>query len=452
EVANRSEPLPQSGRSSRDIIDLANYLVRWTKEDQLTERLRDTFFDQEIEPTEAGDPQANPENGFIYIDWDADTNITPEREINRVGQSLQSWLPDHPDWTVAVLVPENSRGFKMAEYLKEHSIPYEELLRSTSATRDAAGQLRRVIDLLANPTDTRALAYLYRDVWWRKEGGDPEDEAARNFRDIVSQQLFRQNHPEDFLWPGAVNDALDQISAALDDDPLVREALLRFRAQVTYWLAAIWLPIDQLLLTVAQDLFTDQADLALAHKIAVVLRGIADSNPDYRLKEMSGELQRIASNQRRFLGFDDAASGYEPRPGVVTIATIHAAKGLEWDRVYLLANNNYSFPAAQAGDSYISEKSFVRGEMNVQAEARRQTELLMADEGHLYVEGVATQQARIDYASERLRLLYVGITRAKRDLIMTWNMGRFWDQGNPNTASAALMALHSYWKDHIHTP
>jgi len=36
----------------------------------------------------------------------------------------------------------------------------------------------------------------------------------------------------------------------------------------------------------------------------------------------------------------------------------------------------------------------------------------------------ATQQARLDYVRERLRLLYVGITRARKELIITWNTGR----------------------------
>ena len=40
----------------------------------------------------------------------------------------------------------------------------------------------------------------------------------------------------------------------------------------------------------------------------------------------------------------------------------------------------------------------------------------------------ATQQARLDYVRERLRLLYVGITRAKKELIITWNTGRQGDQ------------------------
>jgi DNA helicase-2/ATP-dependent DNA helicase PcrA len=34
----------------------------------------------------------------------------------------------------------------------------------------------------------------------------------------------------------------------------------------------------------------------------------------------------------------------------------------------------------------------------------------------------------LDYVRERLRLLYVGITRAKRELFLTWNTGRQGDQ------------------------
>ena len=34
------------------------------------------------------------------------------------------------------------------------------------------------------------------------------------------------------------------------------------------------------------------------------------------------------------------------------------------------------------------------------------------------------QAARDGYVAERLRLLYVGITRARRELFVTWNTGR----------------------------
>ena len=71
--------------------------------------------------------------------------------------------------------------------------------------------------------------------------------------------------------------------------------------------------------------------------------------------------------------------------------------------------------------------------------------LAAADEGGgLPPLGDATARARIDYAAERLRLLYVGITRAKRDLIVTWNTGR-----SPSGAlqpAAPLIALQAWWE------
>ena len=54
----------------------------------------------------------------------------------------------------------------------------------------------------------------------------------------------------------------------------------------------------------------------------------------------------------------------------------------------------------------------------------------------------ATLRSRMDYVKERLRLLYVGITRVKRDLIVTWNSGR---QGDA-TPSLAMSELMGWWE------
>jgi DNA helicase-2/ATP-dependent DNA helicase PcrA len=236
----------------------------------------------------------------------------------------------------------------------------------------------------------------------------------------------------------------------------LRADLAAFRAKVGEWLYAASLPIDQLILTVSRDLFDQPADLALAHKIAVVLKSIARNNPTYRLPELGGELRLIAENQRRFLGFDDAQAGYEPRQGVVTVATMHAAKGLEWDRVYLMAVSNYGFPSGQPQDTYRDERYFLRpplaqppgqlDHLNLEAETLEQLELLIAGRTGDYEEGKASLDARLEYAAERLRLLYVGITRAKRDLIITWNMGRYWQRGQVNQPSTPMIALYNVWK------
>ena len=57
-----------------------------------------------------------------------------------------------------------------------------------------------------------------------------------------------------------------------------------------------------------------------------------------------------------------------------------------------------------------------------------------------YIEGKATQEARLDYARERLRLLFVGITRARRELIVTCNVG----PRGKNEPAVSFTALRSY--------
>jgi len=52
-------------------------------------------------------------------------------------------------------------------------------------------------------------------------------------------------------------------------------------------------------------------------------------HPEWRLPELSEELASIARNERRFLGFEDDDSGFDPDryKGKVVLATIHKAKG-----------------------------------------------------------------------------------------------------------------------------
>ena len=197
------------------------------------------------------------------------------------------------------------------------------------------------------------------------------------------------------------------------------------------------------MLTLAQDLFREPADLAMAHKLAVVLRRASENHPAWRLPELTQELAVVARNERRFLGLSGDDTGFDPEQhkGKVVVATIHKAKGLEWDRVYLMSANNYSFPSALPHDSFISERWFVRDRLNLEAETLAQLEALCSEDG-LYEEGTATQGARLEYAAERLRLLYVGITRAKRELIITWNTGRRGDQ----QPAVPFIALQTFWE------
>ncbi len=147
--------------------------------------------------------------------------------------------------------------------------------------------------------------------------------------------------------------------------------LADFQIRVERWMEATLLPVDQLILTISQDVFTEPSDLALAQKMAAILERASRTNLDWGLGEFAIELEGITKNQSKISGFSDEDLGFDPDvyKGKVLVTTIHKAKGLEWDRVYLLSANNYDFPSLQPYDQYVSEKWFVRDQINLPAEA-----------------------------------------------------------------------------------
>jgi len=468
---NPNADMPESGRSQPAVIALADHLIDWVMTAHPDENVRTALSLPHIEPVPAGyepvNPPDNPE-GIKFIS----KKYTPEDELEAVVKSVKSHLdlfadsPHEEKPTIAILVPRNQRGVEVVNELRKRGIEAIELISSTANTRAAAGSLNYLLSYLADPQSSRKLSKAYevfrRD--WRtgmslRDGAlpskqSPADEDNANNGEVASSQsallattsnlLRRLVYVEKFIAPNQADEWLSTISES--EAKHVIEELKEFRVNVQRWLNAVTLPIDQLVLTLAQDVFSATADLALAHKLALVLRQAANDHADWRLPELTSELAVIAKNERRFIGFSSDDSGFDPERhrGKVVVTTMHKAKGMEWDRVYMMSVNNYDFPSNMPNDRFISEKWFVRQGLNLEAEALAQlTALESNSEYDWYEEGTATFTARIGYVKERLRLLYVGITRAKKDLIVTWNSGR---QGDA-TPSLALSELMGWWEE-----
>jgi DNA helicase-2/ATP-dependent DNA helicase PcrA len=481
-------PMPESGRSSASIIGLANFLIDWTMAEHPRPEVQDALSLPHIEPTPPGDPQPNPPDQPDQLHFRTE-KYKPQQEIQAIVRSVKSWLRKNGTKTVAILDARNKRGVDIANALRRANVPYVELLNSTAATRSTAGVLSNVLKYLARPADSRQLATVFR-VWKRH---DWDLEALQPIFEWTEQALRNCARLEDYLWPRLGQDWLEQqmevlaehewtrvewaqlgaadeattagdAAAATDEEEaepertveqvvtvgqVIHNQLLEFRELVRRWQEAAILPIDQLILLLAQDLFDSPAELALAHKFAVVLRRVAADEPSYRLPDFVEELAEVARNQRRFLGFDEDSLGFEPPAGKVTVSTMHRAKGLEWDRVYLMGLNNYSFPSGQPQDTYFSEKWFVRDSLNLEAEILAQLEA-MQDQAN-YIEGSGTEQARLDLVKERLRLFFVGLTRAKQELVVTWNRGQQYANKPDNQPAIPFVVLQTMLEEERHS-
>ena len=428
--------LPESGRSAPRIIAAANRLIDWTAGCHPVAQARDALGLPHIRPAPPGDPQPNPADRQATVAF-VDKPFPPEREAAAVAASLVRFLRGNPEATAAVLTPSNHRADDLAQAIRERGLPVERLLGGAGSTQAVAEVIADVLRALADPDSAYALAGCY--LAWRRADRDRQEADAAQ---ACALRLRRCAAPEDYLWPRLGRDWLDgqEIEAA------ERERLARFAALVRRWQGAAALPIDQMVLTISQDLFDEPDELAIAFRLAVGLRQSARQHPRWGIRELIDELQAIARNRRRFASFAPDRAGFDPAEhrGQVVVATVHKAKGLEWDRVYLTSVNAYDYPGDPESDRFIAEKWYLQDRLNAAVEACEEARCLLA--AAPYRQREATHRARVDYIRERLRLLFVGITRARRDLIVTWNTGR---QGDVR-AAAAFSALAEWWQQKKH--
>ncbi|MEW5940613.1 MAG: ATP-dependent helicase, partial [Chloroflexota bacterium] len=370
---NPHEDMPESGRSQPSIIAVANHLIDWVMNEHPIPEARTALSLPHIVPVPEDDPQQNPPDNPEAVKF-VPTKFTPEQELEAVVKSVKSYVdsfaetPVDQQPTIAILVPRNQRGVEVIDALRKRGIDPLELVSSTSETRAAAGSLNYLLSYLADPQSARKLSKAY-EVWRRDWRQDAEKMALVK---AVVEALRKVGEVENFVAPdlspgpspaGGGGNARDWLAAWEESEAEeVVEEMSAFRVNVQRWLEAVTLPIDQLVLTLAQDVFSEASDLALAHKLALVLRKAADDHAEWRLPELTSELAVIAKNERRFIGFSSDDSGFDPERhrGRVVVTTMHKAKGLEWDRVYMMSVNNYDFPSNMGNDRFISEKWFVR--------------------------------------------------------------------------------------------
>ncbi len=348
--------LANSGRSNLSIINLANYLIDWTNNQHPVEELRGSLNQPYILPAPANDPQPNPpdHHDSIYINKQP---LKPDQEINVVVKSVKKWILENPGKTTAILCPIGFYAEQVVEALQLAGVDLVELLQSTDHTRKVTRLIEKCLMALSDPSNSAKFANSF-DLYLQFKG--LEDSETADLSNLIFQ-LRKMRLLEDLLYPHEKPEIevsrLLEMSVGTEKRPLASFVALQRR-----WQFAAALPVDQLLLLMGSDLFDSPQDIALVHKLSLILEFASRNHPEYQLLQFIEEISAISRNERKFIGFSDDDNGFNPEShkGKVLVTTFHKSKGLEWDRVYLMSVNNYDFPSLQEEDVYKGEKWFIK--------------------------------------------------------------------------------------------
>lgn len=396
----RLATMDQAGRSTQIIIDAANFALEWVNHQGLakTKNGQTPFLNQKIQPVNQTNGNPQPVGRGLELYTPRDINQT----VELLSQRVIELFTEKSDCCAAVLVRENRQGRWLAEALepicKEHKIqlydvgererrshvPQEILSLLQFCDRPhSPGKLKAALDVLVQrqliPTqDINTLASL----------------------------------PEEFLYPSPL--AAPQTDIVQKAAHLCR-SLLRARLE---------LPLYQIISFLALTLNYDQAELATADKLAERVNQQLFGNTS--MGAMLSALSEIVSSERFEPVDTENVEEQYTQKGQLTIITMHKAKGLDWDYVFLPFLHENLIP----GKFWVPPQSQFLGDFTLSEVARAQIRAAL----HEKAEGIpdvsqAWEQAKHLKTAEEYRLLYVAMTRAKQLLWMsaaqqapfTWN-------------------------------
>ncbi len=403
----RLAEMTQAGRSTPLIIEAANTMLTWVNQQY---HFRKTpFRPQRIEPVDVDDPQpdANPApegNGLeLYVP------NTPTHSIQLMATRIARLLADHPGHNAAILVRENKQGTYIANQLR-HPKDY-----GLDVDLEALGI--DVYDVGQRDRHSHVPAELLPMLQFLNRPHSPDYlKAALNVlmqrKRIPTQDLnLLTAYPEQFLYPGPLDPPQ---SKGVAEARRYCASLLKARTE---------LPHYQLIPFLALTLRYDPAELATADKLAerIAYRTATEQTLTSILEVLS---EIVRSEQFEPVDPDDQDTRYT-RSGQITIITMHKAKGLDWDYVFIPFLQEQSIP----GSTWIPPQRHFLGMVNVAEIGRSHIRACVHGQAELPNQAIAWEQAQQLKTAEEFRLLYVAMTRAKRLLWMaaekhapfTWN-------------------------------
>ena len=398
QIQDRLAEMDQAGRSTQIIIDAANFALEWVNNQDFakTQHRQAPFRNQKIHPVkqENGNPQ--PVGQGLELHTPRDIHHTVELLSQRVIELFR----ENPQACAAILVRENRQGRWLAAALEPICEEHKIKLYDVGEKERRSHVPQEILSLLQFCDRPHSPDYLKATLEVLVE------------RQLIPTQDINTlaSLPEEFLYPGPL--ATPQTETVQKAAHLCR-SLLR---------AYLELPFYQIISFFALTLKYDQAELATADKLAerVNLQIFGNSS----MGAMISTLSEIVNSERFESVEPENVEAQYTKAGQLTIITMHKAKGLDWDYVFLPFLHENLIP----GRFWIPPQGQFLGDFTLSEVARAQIRAGLHKKPIPDI-NPAWEESKYLKIAEEYRLLYVAMTRAKRLLWMsaaqkapfTWN-------------------------------
>ena len=385
---NRLAEMDQAGRSTQIIIDAANFALTWVNNQDFAKIKHRTapFRTQTIQPVnqENGNPEPVGQGLELHIPRDI------YHTVELISQRVIELFAENPQSCAAILVRENRQGKWLATalepILKEHKIPVYDVGEKEHRSHIP----QEILSLLQFCERPHSPDYLKATL---------DVLVARQL--IPTQDINTlASVPEEFLYPSPLTTPQTEI---------VQKAAHFCRSLLRAYLE---LPFYQIISFFALTLKYDQAALATADKLAERVNQQIFGNSS--MGAIISTLSEIVSSEKFESVEPENVEEQYTKQGQLTIITMHKAKGLDWDYVFLPFLHENLIP----GRFCVPPQGQFLGNFTLPEVARAQIRAGLHKKTIPDI-NQAWEESKYLKTAEEYRLLYVAMTRAKKLLWMS---------------------------------
>ncbi len=359
-------------RSHQEVLDTAYKFISKNNPNRLEVSLADEGLDKKLKAFLG-------EGAQVQMHWDASI----QQEAEWVADDIAARHSEKLSWSdVAILIRSNDDAIPFVQALEIRGVPYKFFALRGLYTKPVVVDVISLLTILARPHDNT--------VFWRllhlpslpisqnsilKLVKHAEKKGISLYEATREARIFLKDSPEELGRMENLFNILEKLAeTARRDTPL---SVLHTALEETGYLAHI-LKLSE----------KDKVEnINYLNELVSRIRRYEFSTNSPNVKEFVDELRLEIDSGEQGALHQDAEGG----PDMVRVMTVHASKGLEFDTVYMVSLVDQRFPT------------------------RRRSEAIPLPDG-LVQERLQEGDAHIE---EERRLFYVGMTRAKRRLVLT---------------------------------
>lgn len=381
--ASVKKELTVSGRSSKNILTLANYFMKYVslyhpcKNAHKALRAPFSVLPEEM-PVKILKPQILEIRAYMAGEI--------SDEFLLCIKKVKNFSKKFPEKTIGILCPRNNQVNSLAALLKKEGMEFEILNDYDENSSYTYKKLSDILGFIDKPNSIPLFIKILEEYLLKEK-------ISEEFKNLIYknglENIFKEN-----ILDEKHQSCVDKLSHLLSFSLNTKEKFLIY---------------------IAQNFDFNSSEQELIGNVALNLKSIFKLNPKWSYADLIYELKQAENSKLNYFNWGNKKRTVSGKK--IVLSTYHKSKGREWDMVYMLGVNEDFFPVFLHKEQF-GEKSYLDQNYSIlEAGVLYELEKIIKKD----IDKNPVEEFKITRIEESLRILYVGITRAKEFLIISSN-------------------------------